>query len=188
MPAAPAPGKRPTRMSDAAVKAKTGKTWSQWFSILDKAGAKEMNHKQIVAYLVKHHDVGLWWQQMVTVTYEQARGLRAKHQRPDGYSISRSKTLSVPIGAAYKAWSDAELRARWLGSNKLTVRRAAANRSMRITWIDGKTDVQTMFYPKGHRTSEITVEHNKLPDAKSGEKMKEYWGQRLDQLQALLEK
>ena len=34
-----------------------------------------MNHKQIVALLYAKHNVGPWWQQMVTVTYEQARGL-----------------------------------------------------------------------------------------------------------------
>ena len=178
---------RTARMSDAAVKAKTGRTWPQWFSHLDKAGAKKMNHKEIVAHLVKHHDVGPWWQQMVTVAYEQSRGLRAKHQRPDGYSISRSKTLKVPIAAAYKAWNEPRLRARWLGQAKLSVRKTTANRSMRITWIDGKTDVQTMFYPKGARKSQVTVEHNKLPDAKSGEKMKKFWGQRLESLQTLLE-
>jgi len=187
MPAA-APTKRPARMSDAAVKARTGKTWSLWFSILDKAGAKRMNHRQIVAYLVKHHDVGPWWQQMVTVTYERARGLREKHERPDGYSISRSKTLSVPISTVYKAWSDAALRGRWLGRSGVTIRKATTNRSMRITWIDGKSNVETMFYPKGRGKAQVTVQHNKLADAKTGEKMKKYWGQRLDQLQALLEK
>lgn len=34
-----------TRMSDKAVKAKTGKDWRQWFSILDKAGAAKMSHR-----------------------------------------------------------------------------------------------------------------------------------------------
>jgi len=42
-------------------------------AILDKAGAKKMDHKQIVAYLSEQHQVGPWWQQMVTVGYEQAR-------------------------------------------------------------------------------------------------------------------
>ena len=39
------------RMSDDAVQAKTGKNWSQWFAILDKAGAKEMSHQEIVKLL-----------------------------------------------------------------------------------------------------------------------------------------
>jgi uncharacterized protein YndB with AHSA1/START domain len=174
-------------MSDSAVKAKTGKTWPQWFTSLDKAGAKKMNHKEIVAYLVKHQDVGPWWRQMVTVTYEQARGLRAKHERPDGYSISRSKTLNVPISAAYKAWNEPKLRARWLGRNGFSIRKATPNRSIRMTWIDGKTTVETMFYPKGAGKAQVTVQHNRLADARAGEKMKKFWGKRLDQLQTLLE-
>ena len=60
------------RMSDAAVKAKTGKTWSEWFVVLDKAGAKKMDHKEIVAYVSERYEVESWWWQMVAVTYEQA--------------------------------------------------------------------------------------------------------------------
>ena len=32
--------KVPPRMTDEAVKAKTGKTWAEWFVLLDKAGAR----------------------------------------------------------------------------------------------------------------------------------------------------
>ncbi|RPI21653.1 MAG: DUF4287 domain-containing protein, partial [Chloroflexota bacterium] len=50
-------------MSDEAVKAKTGKDWQTWFEILDGAGAKQMSHKEIVAFLVREYQVGSWWQQ-----------------------------------------------------------------------------------------------------------------------------
>jgi len=36
------------RMSDAAVQAKTGKNWKEWFSLLDKAGARKLTHQEIV--------------------------------------------------------------------------------------------------------------------------------------------
>lgn len=45
-------------MSDAAVEARTDKNWKQWFSILDAAGAKKMNHREIVAYLATKFKVG----------------------------------------------------------------------------------------------------------------------------------
>jgi hypothetical protein len=64
------------RMSDEAVKAKTGKNWKEWFAILDKAGADKMNHQEIVKYLKTKQGVGPWWQQMVTVTYEVRTGHR----------------------------------------------------------------------------------------------------------------
>ena len=89
------------RMSGAAVKAKTGKDWQQWFSILDKAGAAKMSHKAIAEYLYGKRGVPGWWSQMVTVTYEQERGLRDKHQKADGYAVSISRTFGVPINILY---------------------------------------------------------------------------------------
>ena len=38
--------KRSTEIGDAAVKAKTGKTWPQWFSVLEKAGARRMTARR----------------------------------------------------------------------------------------------------------------------------------------------
>src|SRR5687768_7530326 len=90
------------RMSDEAVKEKTGKTWKEWFAILDEAGAKKMNHQEIVKYLNTKQGVGPWWQQMVTVTYEQARGLREKHQKSDGYQISVSRTLNTSLSKLFR--------------------------------------------------------------------------------------
>ncbi len=61
------------RMSDAAVKSKTGKAWAEWFVMMDKAGGKKLDHKALVALLDKRHHLGPWWRQMVAVSYEQAR-------------------------------------------------------------------------------------------------------------------
>src|ERR1700691_6641327 len=86
------------RMSDAVVKERTGKTWPEWFKILDKAGAKKMRHQDITGYLIKEHKVGPWWTQMIAVPYEHERGLREKFQKCDGeFAASGSRTLSVPI-------------------------------------------------------------------------------------------
>ena len=79
------PAKATTSISDDAVKAKTGKIWREWFSLLDKAGARTLDHKGIVAILSEQYSVGPWWQQMVTVEYERARGLREKHETAAGF-------------------------------------------------------------------------------------------------------
>jgi len=175
------------RMSDAAVKAKTGKTWSEWFAILDKAGAKKMNHKEIVAYVSERYSVEAWWRQMVAAIYEQARGLRGKHEKPEGFEISVSRTLSVPVSAAYKAWNDARLRARWLGEKGLIIRKVTPDKSVRMTWIDGKTSVEVNLYTKGDSKSQVVVQHRKLPDAKEAAAKKTYWAEKLSGLKQLLE-
>ena len=40
-----------TGTSDEAVLRATGKSWAEWLALLDAAGGREMNHKQLVAHL-----------------------------------------------------------------------------------------------------------------------------------------
>jgi uncharacterized protein YndB with AHSA1/START domain len=170
------------RMSDEAVKAKTGKTWKQWFAVIDKAGGKKLSHQDIVKYLKTEHAVGPWWQQMVTVTYEQARGLRDVHQKPGGYQISVSRTVNVPISMLYHAFANDKARNAWLAEDGLAVRKATANKPMRVTWNDVKTSLEINFYPKGDDKSQVVVQHSKLPNAKAAATMKTFWGKALDRL------
>jgi hypothetical protein len=169
-------------ISDEAVKAATGNDWASWFQILDEAGAQAMDHKAIVAYLVERENVGPWWQQMITVTYEQARGLREKHEKPSGYQISRSKTFTSQAERVYSAWKDERQRALWLPDPNFTIRTDSPNKSLRITWIDGFTSLDVNFYDKGSAKCQVTVQHSKLNDAVQAEAMKVYWGEALERL------
>ena len=174
-------------ISSATVQAKTGKTWAEWIKILDAAGAKKMSHPEIVALLGEQHGVGDWWQQMVTVGYEQYKGLRAKHQKPEGFQVSGSKTVNVPVAALYRAWSDEAARARWLKRRKLVIRTARPGKSIRAAWSDGKTSIDANFYAKGDSKSQVSVQHSKLPSAGEAAKMKAFWAKALQNLKELLE-
>lgn len=174
-------------IADAAVQARTGKTWKEWFALLDQAGARQLDHKGIVAILSKQHGMGGWWQQMVAVAYEQARGLREKHQKPEGYQISGSKTVDAPVAKLFAAWHDPKARARWLKEAKLVIRKATEIKSLRITWVDGKTSLDVNIYPKGGGKCQVAVQHSKLPDAQQAEMMKAYWGEQLDRLETFLQ-
>ena len=174
-------------ISDAAVLAKTGKVWKEWFSILDAADAREMSHKEIVAFLSQRYKVGPWWEQMVTVAYEQSRGLRKKHVRPEGFEISASKTITGPVSLLYKAWIDRELRRRWLPGKEFTIRTSTPNRSLRMMWHDGTTNVSVGFYPKERKKCQLTVQHGKLPNARSAAHAKAYWSKALEVLKSVVE-
>ncbi|MSR36144.1 MAG: hypothetical protein EXR95_05790 [Gemmatimonadetes bacterium] len=173
-------------LGDHAVREATGRGWEEWFQQLDSAGAKEMEHAAIALHLSKSQRVPDWWCQMLTVGYEQARGLRQKHQRPDGFSVSASRTLAVPVHQVYEAFADATARERWLPDPGFTVHKATPARSMRLAWIDGASSVEVNFYEKGAAKSQVTVQHSKLPDAESAVRMKAYWGTALDTLRAVL--
>jgi hypothetical protein len=182
----PALSKTDPGMSDAAVKAKTGKTWPEWFAVLDKAGAKQMTHPQIATYLAAEHGVPGWWCQMVTVGYERAHG-RAKHERPDGYSISVSKTVAVPVAKLFRAWNDPRSRARWLLEAPFTIRKATLDKSLRVTWGE-RENLSIGFYDKGESKSQVALEHSKLRSAKEAAKAKVYWAEAMERLYARLEK
>jgi Activator of Hsp90 ATPase homolog 1-like protein len=179
--------KKSGSISSEAVRKATGRSWDEWYAILDAVGAKAMTHQQIAAVLRDRHNVGPWWEQMVTVGYEQARGKRVKHQRPDGFSINRSKTIAAKVADAFAAWTDPRRRREWLADGGFTIRKATANKSLRITWIDGATNLDVQFVAKGRDKCQVTLEHARLKSEKAAEKMKAYWGQQLEKLKSLLE-
>jgi hypothetical protein len=169
---------------DDAVKAATGKTWAEWFAVLDDAGAAAKPHPEIVAVLADAHGVGPWWQQMVAVGYERARGLREKNQTPQGYQVGASRTLAAPVADVWAAWNEEAKRAKWL-PDPFTVRKATENKSMRITWNDG-SKLEVLFYAKGDAKSQVTIDHRGLEGAEGVEAMRAFWRERLDALKAVL--
>ena len=173
-------------ISSDAVKEKTGKSWAQWFTLLDKARARTMTHQEIVAVLARKHDLGPWWRQMVAVGYEQAKGLRAKHEKPDGFEISRVKTLKAAVGDVYEAWGNARRRALWLPGVKLTIRKATENKTLRVTWSDG-SNLEVTLHAKGAAKTQIEVQHGRLASARAAEKQKAFWGEAFDRLAQLFE-
>ena len=54
-------------------------------------------HRDIARWLNREQGVDGWWAQEITVAYERAIGRRQTGQRPDGYAISASKTVAVPV-------------------------------------------------------------------------------------------
>lgn len=173
-------------ISSQAVEKATGKSWDQWFKLIDRAGGRTMEHKAIAKLVHEKHGLSGWWSQMVTVGYEQACLGREKHAKQDGYAVSVSRTIDVPLSRLYRAWSDKRLRRRWLPEGDFEIRRATKEKSLRITWIDGVTHVDVNFYGKGNGKSQVTVQHKKLADRKSVDKVKRLWSDRLDALKQVL--
>ena len=168
--------------SDEAVLRATGKSCDDWFAILDAAGARELAHREIAVYLRERENVSPWWSQQVTVQYERARGLREKHQTLNGYQVSVSKTIAVPLDALYAACADDNARSNWLGEAPLTVRKATPSKSVRATWGGGASSVDISCYEKGAAKSQVTVQHSKLADQEEVEKMRTYWKAALERL------
>jgi len=172
--------------SEAVLKA-TGRAWDEWLKVLDHAGAKALPHKDIALMLSRKFAVPNWWSQMVTVGYEQARGLRVVNQKADGFSASASRTMHIGLDKLYAAWSEPRQRSRWLPDAPLELRRATDGKSMRMTWTAGGSRVDVGFIARGAGRSVVQVEHSKLANAAAVARQKTYWAEALGRLKALLE-
>lgn len=184
-------------ISSAAVEKGTGKSWAAWLKALDGAGCKKLGHKEIVALVNADFGVGDWWSQMVTVGYEQARGLRVKHQKTDGFSVSVSRTFEGTVGKFFDCFADEAMRAEWLAGAPVTVSKATKGKSVRIRWgteagkgvvapagtsKDGTTTVEVNLYAKPNGKAQVTVQHNRMLHEADVEKVRGYWAGRMDVL------
>ena len=176
-------GDAPT-MSDAAVKAKTGKDWAQWFAALDKAKAATMNHQEIVAAAGKL-GAGRWWGQMVTVAYERARGLRTKHETATGFSVGISKTLACDLSDLYAAASDEKSRKAWFPKGAFVLSSQTKDKYLRGSW-RGEARLEINFYAKGAGKSQINVQVNKMKKEADVESERSAWKVALEKLVARL--
>lgn len=174
-------------MSDEALIRGSGKPIAEWLRILDAWGATAHTHTQIARWLVAEHGIGGWWAQGVTVAYERARGMRAMHQRPDGYSVSVSKTIGAEAGALLASFTSAPRRRRWLPDGPMRQRRTTAANSARFDWVEPASRVVVLLTPKSDTRTQVTVTHEKLPEAGDVDRMRAVWRDRLGALKEQLE-
>ena len=140
-PAARREASRSARLatSDEAIRARTGRGWEEWFDLLDEWGAAERTHREIARWVAEQQGIHplAWNAQAVAGSYERARGLRAVGEHADGFTITASKTVAVPVDRLYDAFVDPSLRERWLPDGELRERTALKPQSVRFDWGDG---------------------------------------------------
>jgi uncharacterized protein YndB with AHSA1/START domain len=175
-------------VSDEVIRRRTGRGWEEWFDLLDDSGAIAKPHPEIARWLQSEHGIDGWSAQSVTVSYERARGRRAVGEHADGFAITASKTVAVPVERLYDAFVDESLRERWLPDGRLRERTATRPKSARFDWGDGTTRVVVGFTAKGGAKSVVDVEHARLPDAADAERMKAFWRERVAALKEVLER
>ena len=176
--------------SDERIRERTGRGWEEWFDLLDEWGAAERKHREISRWVAGQLGIGplVWEAQAVTSSYERARGLRAVGETEQGFAVSATRTVAVPVERLYDAVVDESLRRGWLPDGELSERTATRPKSARFDWGDGTSRVHVVFDPKGEDRSTVALQHVRLPDAGAAERMKAYWRERVSALKEELER
>ena len=195
-------------VSDDAVAAATGRNWDEWIAFLDELGAAEMDHKEIVALTAGPGGLANgWWQQSVTVGYEQARGLRVVGQTSGAdFQIGVQKTLPVSSDVAWALLSERPGRDLWLGKTASLefrkgqeyrteegrvgeIRSCVPGERIRLTWchpsLAQTSTVQIYLAASGDRTS-VRFHQERLSSLEERELMRSHWRRVLEELARLL--
>jgi hypothetical protein len=173
--------------SDEKLAEATGRDWATWLSILDRWGAGERKHREIADHLINEHSVPGWWAQSITTGYERARGMRAKHQQPTGFTIYASRTVGVSLEVLFEAFTDDVTRQRWLTDGSMSLRSAQPGKVARFDWAGGPTRILVTFEAKGPSRSTAYVAHERLPDSAAADVAKALWKKRVSALKSFLE-
>jgi hypothetical protein len=173
-------------MTDAGITAKTGHGWEYWFAALDKAGAAKLDHKGITALLDTKFKPGPWWGQIIAVSYERARGIRAMNQKCDGeFSVSATKVMPAGLSDLFDAATDPKTRKKWFPPGTFEETSKTKDKYWRGKW-NGDGRLSVGFYAKGPGKAQIAIDSGKLPDSETVETERAAWKKALAKLEALL--
>jgi hypothetical protein len=173
-------------VSDAAVHRATGKSWDEWFALLDAWQGTTHNHTEIARHVYETYGIDGWWAQSVTVGYERARGMRALHERPDGFSGNASKTFPVSVERLFSAFVEPDERERWLEGIELRNRTSQPNKSARFDVLPEDGRLAVTFVAKGPDKSAAQLEQERLTSAEEVARWKSLWKEQLAHLGSYL--
>jgi hypothetical protein len=173
-------------VSDSAVQRATGRDWDEWFTLLDAWDGTAHTHTEIARHVNETYGIDGWWAQSVTVGYERARGMRALHERPDGFSANASKTLPVPVDRLFSAFVDQNERERWLEGVELRPRTSQPPKSARFDVLPGETRLAITFVAKGPEKSSAQLQLERLAGSEEVARWKAFWKEQLARLADVL--
>ena len=173
-------------VSDASVQKATGKSWDEWFALLDAWHGTTHNHTEIARHVSETYGIDGWWAQSVTVGYERARGMRALHERPDGFSMNASKTFPVPVERLFAAFVEQAERERWLEAVQLRNRTNQPLKSARFDVLPGETRLAVTFVAKGPQKAVAQLQQERLGGADEVARWKALWKEQLARLASYL--
>jgi hypothetical protein len=167
--------------SDDQIRRRTGRGWEEWFDALDEWGAADRTHREIARWVAGQLAVDplAWGPQAVTYSYERTRGMRAPGERADGFAVTVSRTVAVPVERLYEAFADVSRR------EGLRERTATRPKSAHFDADEGR--VHVTFVGKGEAKSTVALEHARLADAAGAERAKARWRESLTALKSRLE-
>ena len=172
-----------------SIETATNKQWNEWVELLDRAGARDLDHKVIAELVFRELDGKVdsagWWAQGVTVAYEQAIGRRMPGQNADGsYETTVTKTLAGTKEDVFALWSEAYGAAEEFNAQSISNIRTS-DTPVRLYWrcdVEDGSKVSVATEMKGDNRAMISVTHTRLQSTEAKDIWQLYWRECLAKL------
>jgi uncharacterized protein YndB with AHSA1/START domain len=193
-------------VSTESVEKCTGKGWSQWVALLDRAGAANWPHREITLLLKSKYKLTPWWQQGVAIGYEIHHGRRVVGRNDKGlYSLTATKTVELSRPRAWKFLASPEGLALWLapfapfdwkkgatyevdGGIFGEVRTVKAPERLRFSWQEDSwakpSIVQLNVNLRPGNKCLVVIQHEGVPSESAKEKLRVRWRAALEHVAA----
>ncbi len=172
-------------ISDDAIKKATGKDWSAWISFLIDNDGCDKTHKELVKIL-KDAGVSPWWQQSIAGQFEKDIQGRQMHEMPSGFQATASRTINTAAKKIFDNFDNGD--AVWLPDGKIMITTQKSPHTIRGAWSGSAAGrVDAYITEKGKHKSQISINHTKISDAATCDKLKHAWRAALTDLKKSLE-
>lgn len=187
-----------------SVKKHTSRSWDEWIAILEKLGAKNLDHREIAALLTKKYKLTYWWKHVVASGYEIHIGRKVEGRNAKGrWSLTATKSLHLSAEDLWKFLVSEEGQAVWLKpldpisiEPKATfetedgfygeIRTMRKLRHVRLSWSDPEWSrasyVQMILVKRPGAKCLMAFTHGELPDSRSRELMRKRWKDVLEEI------
>ncbi len=200
------PTKQATRVSDEASKRATGKTCAEWYAMYDEQNGHLWSHAERIGFLRRHGVEAGWWQQVITVNYERARGLRLLGEtKGAGFEFGLSRTFRItPEKAWHALTTDVGLEA-WAGDGVEVELRKGASQQMKGKRIEvrGMTEnirlrlavtepgvpqriIQLSIVPAVDGKASVRFHEENLPGIAARKRADRKWNDIMDEVETIL--
>lgn len=126
------PTKQATRVSDESMIRATGKTSAEWYALFDADHGELWSHAERIGFTRRHGVEAGWWQQVITVNYERARGLRLLGEaKGSGFEFGLSRTFPVSPEKVWQALTTGVGLEAWAGDGVEVELRKGAHQDLK---------------------------------------------------------
>lgn len=108
--------------------------------------------------------------------------------RSGGFSVRARRTVAASTKEVYAAWADHRRRMQWFTGVPITLRRAVAPRTLRMTCGDDNTDIDVRIAGQGRGRCLVTVLHTRLASRQIVAERRHCWKEMLAALKHYVER